>query len=264
MKIAIAGCLGRMGQTLLQYVNAQDNLQLVGGTILANQAEEAEKLKLKLDLPQDIIFSDNLPQIMAIADAIIDFTSPEYSLQIAEITAKTGKIHICGTTGFSEDELKIFKNHGDNARIVHAPNMSICVNLFMKLTEQTASILGDEFDIEISEMHHRFKADSPSGTALDLGRAAAAGRGVSLDDVADRGRDGITGKRKAGNIGFSALRGGDVVGDHTVTFAGMGERLELTHKASSREIYASGAVKAAIWAKDQPAGYYSMYDVLGL
>lgn len=258
MKIAIAGGLGRMGKTLLEVVAAQPDITLSGASVQTHKLADAKRLYPHL------LISDNIAEIINNSDAIIDFTTPEYSLQIAQICAQTNKIHICGTTGFSAADLSEFANYGAKARIIHAPNMSICVTLFMRLVEQVSAILDEEYDIEISEMHHRFKADAPSGTALGLGKAAAKGRGVVLDEVAVRGRDGITGARQSGSIGFTALRGGDVVGDHTVTFAGIGERLELTHKASNREIYARGAIRAALWAQKQPAGYYSMNDVLGI
>jgi 4-hydroxy-tetrahydrodipicolinate reductase len=260
MKLVVAGCTGRMGQTLMQYIASADGVTLVGGTALAGNHDAANRAYQSLNVQ----IHEDVRVLLAQADGVIDFTVPEYSVAIAQACAVANKVHVCGTTGFDEEQLAAFHACVDKAKIVHAPNMSIAVNLFMNVVEQVASILDDEFDIEIAEMHHRFKADAPSGTALGLGRAAAKGRGVELSEVADRGRDGITGPRKKGTIGFAALRGGDVVGDHTVSFAGMGERFELTHKASSREIYARGAVKAAMWAKDKPAGLYTMMDVLGL
>lgn len=264
MKIVIAGCLGRMGKTLMQYVDNAEDATLVGGTCLDGSETQAREFLTQAGISDDVLITSDMREALAAADAVIDFTTPEYTLEIAKLCAELGKIHVSGTTGLEPDQQAELEELAKQTRIIHAPNMSICVNVFMKLTEQVASILDEEFDIEIVEMHHRFKADAPSGTALGVGKAAAKGRGVELDDVADRGRDGMTGAREKGRIGFAALRGGDVVGDHTVTFAGMGERLELTHKASNRDIYARGATKAVIWAADKPAGYYSMYDVLGL
>ena len=264
MRLAVAGCMGRMGQTLMQSINEKDGVTLVGGTAQADELQGAGALKAQLNLSDDVIISSDLGEVLSQADGIIDFTTPSYTLYIAETCAKIGKVHISGTTGFNEKDSTTFANYGKKTQIVHAPNMSIAVNLFMKLTEQVASVLDDDFDIEIVEMHHRKKVDAPSGTALGLGLSAAKGRGVKLDDVMHSGRDGITGERPKGEIGFATLRGGDVVGDHTVTFAGMGERLELTHKASNRSIYATGAIRAALWAQKQPVGYYSMNDVLGL
>ncbi len=260
MKLVIAGCTGRMGQTLMHTVAADKHVTLIGGSALAGNHANANQLYGHLggEIHEDI------RTLLAKADGVIDFTVPEYSLAIAQACADLNKVHICGTTGFEPDQLEALHALAQKARIVHAPNMSIAVNLFMKMVEQVAGILDEDFDIEIVEMHHRYKADAPSGTALGLGRAAAKGRGVKLNDVEVRARDGITGARERGSIGFATLRGGDVVGDHTVTFAGMGERLELTHKASSREIYARGAIKAALWANKQPNGLYTMLDVLGL
>lgn len=260
MKIVIAGCMGRMGQTLMNAVAADASVILVGGSALIGEHEEAQRRYGHLYCA----VAEDIRTLLANADGVIDFTIPEYSLAIAKACAEMGKVHVCGTTGFEPEQLEEFKACAQRARIIHAPNMSIAVNVFMKLVEQVSGLLDEEFDIEIVEMHHRFKADAPSGTALGLGRAAAKGRGVSLSDVEVRARDGITGPREKGSIGFATLRGGDVVGDHTVCFAGVGERLELTHKASSREIYARGAIKASLWAQDKPSGYYSMYDVLGL
>lgn len=263
MKLAVAGCMGRMGQTLMQAINEKDGVTLVGGTAQASELAGADALKSQLGFGDDVIISSDLGEILTLADGIIDFTTPAYTLHIAETCAELKKVHVSGTTGFLEKDAAEFAQHGTKTKIVHAPNMSIAVNIFMKITEQIASILDDDFDIEIVEMHHRKKVDAPSGTALGLGLAAAKGRGIKLDDVMHSGRDGITGERPRGEIGFATLRGGDVVGDHTVTFAGMGERLELTHKASNRSIYAQGAIRAALWAQKQPAGYYSMTDALG-
>jgi 4-hydroxy-tetrahydrodipicolinate reductase len=260
MKLVVAGCMGRMGSTLMHYIAGANDATLVGGAALAGHHPEANRRYGALNA----LIKEDVRELLAQADGVIDFTVPEYSIAIAKACAEQQKVHVCGTTGFDAEQLEEFYSHAHTAKIVHAPNMSIAVNLFMSLVEQAAHILDDEFEIEIVEMHHRFKVDAPSGTALGLGRAAAKGRGVDLDAVAQRGRDRITGQRQKGAIGFAALRGGDVVGDHTVTFAGMGERFELTHKASSRDIYARGAVKAAIWAHAQPAGIYTMNDVLGL
>jgi 4-hydroxy-tetrahydrodipicolinate reductase len=169
---------------------------------------------------------------------------------------------IIGTTGLTPEQHESVAIAAETTPIFQAPNMAVGVNLLFALTERIAALLGEDYDIEILEMHHRHKVDAPSGTALGLGQAAAKGRGVGLDDVARRGRDGITGERKPGDIGFAVLRGGDVVGDHTVVFAGNGERLELTHKASSRAVFARGAVRAALWTAGQPPGLYSMKDML--
>ncbi|MFO1242824.1 MAG: 4-hydroxy-tetrahydrodipicolinate reductase [Rickettsiales bacterium] len=263
MKLAVTGATGRMGKTLMRAIHDHEGTMLVGSTERADRLAEAAAMIAREEF-EGAIVTNSLDDLFAEADGIIDFTAPEYSLQVAEMAADMKKVHICGTTGFTPDQHKKMASYGNSARIVWAPNMSICVNLFIGLVEQAAKALDDDFDIEIVEMHHHKKQDAPSGTALALGRAAAEGRGVALDKEAVRARDGITGERKKGTIGFAALRGGDVVGDHTVIFAGEGERLELTHKASSRAIYANGAIRAALWAKKQKPGFYSMKDVLGL
>jgi 4-hydroxy-tetrahydrodipicolinate reductase len=180
------------------------------------------------------------------------------------LTAAAGIVHVIGTTGHSAEEDAIIAKAASRARIVKSGNMSLGVNLIAALVKRVAKTLGDDYDIEIVEMHHNKKIDAPSGTALMLGRAAAAGRGIDLAQHSIRGRDGITGPRQAGDIGFASLRGGTVVGDHTVTFAGVAERIELTHRAEDRMIFARGALHAALWARDKPPGLYAMADVLGL
>ena len=262
MKIAVAGCLGRVGKTLVEYIPTTDHA-LTGGTVRMGQEEKAKELYAMVGVAAPAL-SDNISIIFDQADAIIDFTRPQHSLAIAAVAAAQNKVHICGTTGFSDIEQEKFSEYASAARIVHAPNMSLGVNLLAALSAQVSGALGVEFDIEIYEMHHRHKVDAPSGTALLLGKAAAEGRGVVLDEAADFGRHGFTGERMPGRIGFAVSRGGDVVGDHMVTFAGPGERIELTHRASSRMIYARGAVRAAEWAAGQIPGLYDMQDVLGL
>lgn len=262
MKIAIAGCLGRMGKTLVEYI-ASSGHEVIGGTIRPGQEEKARELFRSIGIA-DPLLSDDVSIIYDQADAVIDFTRPEHSLLVANAAADKNKIHICGTTGFSPEEKEKITELSKKARIILAPNMSIGVNLLMKLSEQVAQTLDEEYDIEIYEMHHRHKVDAPSGTALGLGRSVAVGRGVSLEEMTDAARNGFTGERMPGRIGFAVSRGGDVVGDHTVTFAGPGERVELSHKASSRVIYARGALKAAEWAATQSPGLYDMQDVLRL
>jgi len=262
MKIAVAGCLGRVGRTLVEYIGASSH-ELIGATVRSGQEEKARELFSQAGIKAPLL-SEDISIIFEQADAVIDFTRPEHSVAIAEAASAGNKIHICGTTGFSEEQKEKFAHFATNARIVYAPNMSLGVNLLLALSEQVARALDEEFDAEIYEMHHRHKADAPSGTALALGRAVAAGRGVAFEEVAEYGRQGFTGERMPGRIGFAVARGGDVVGDHTLSFAGMGERIELTHKASSRLIYARGAVRAATWAQHQSPGLYDMQDVLGL
>lgn len=261
MKIAIAGCLGRVGRTLMEYVPTTGHA-LVGGTVRAGQEEAALPLFARAAVAP--VVGEDVSIIFDAADAILDFTRPEHSIAIAAAAAAGNKVHICGTTGLSEAQQEEIAAYAKKCRIVYAPNMSLGVTILQALCEQVAAVLDHEFDAEIYEMHHRHKVDAPSGTALALGRSVAKGRGVVLEDVADMGRQGFTGERMPGRIGFAVSRGGDVIGDHTVTFAGMGERVELTHRASSRFIYARGAVRAAAWAQAQPPGLYDMRDVLGL
>jgi 4-hydroxy-tetrahydrodipicolinate reductase len=202
--------------------------------------------------------------LFAEADAVIDFTAPAISVKHAELAAQAGAVLVLGTTGLDKDQDAAIARAAQQATIVHAANMSLGVNVLMELVERTARMLDPDFDIEIVEIHHRYKVDAPSGTALALGKAAAKGRAVDLDDVAQKVRDGVTGPRRRGDIGFATLRGGDVAGEHTVALVGDGERIELTHRATTREVFARGAIRAALWARGKPPGLYSMRDVLGL
>jgi 4-hydroxy-tetrahydrodipicolinate reductase len=261
MRIGIAGCAGRMGTMLMNAVREHSQCRLTAGSSRTDGLEEVHTFLQREGLHQ-VLLTDDLNVLASNCDAVIDFTSPDYSLAIAEAIARQGAVHICGTTGFSAEQEIQMAAHAARMRLVKSANFSIGVNLLMRLTRQVAEVLDDGYDIEITDIHHRYKKDAPSGTALALGHAAAAGRGVTLEDVADRGRDGMTGERRRGTIGFHALRGGDVIGDHTVLFAGDGERIELTHKSSDRIIYAAGAIRAALWAATQPNGLYSMQDVL--
>lgn len=255
MKIGVTGCAGRMGKMLCQAV-IEAGLELSGGT------ERSESPVIGQELGKGKVFAD-IKELFAVSDAVLDFTAPAASVANAKAAAETGKVLVIGTTGLTEAQRAEVAKAAEKAPIVLAPNMSVGVNLLQALVEKVASILDPAYDIEIVEMHHRNKVDAPSGTALALGKAAAKGRGESLDKVACYERHGVIGARPAGEIGFATLRGGDVVGDHTVIFAGTGERIELTHKASSRAVFANGAVRAALWAAGQKAGLYSMRDVLG-
>jgi 4-hydroxy-tetrahydrodipicolinate reductase len=214
--------------------------------------------------PLGVAVTDDPLPIFLKAEAILDFTTPAASLEHAALAAQARIVHVIGTTGFSANEEAKIEAAARHAVIVKSGNMSLGVNLIAAMVRKAAAALSEEFDIEIIEMHHRHKVDAPSGTALLLGRAAAEGRGVSLHERAVRSRDGHTGKRRRGDIGFATLRGGDVVGEHTVMFAGPHERIEFTHRASDRAIFARGAVKAALWGRGQKPGLYSMADVLGL
>lgn len=265
MKIGVTGCAGRMGKMLMSRVLTHNGCELAGGS------ERRESGFIGRDLgevignrPLGVSVTSYPFELFNVCDAVLDFTAPTATVEHAQIAAETGKILIVGTTGLSAEQMEILKKCAEKTVIVAAPNMSVGVNLLFALVKRAAAVLDPSYDIEIVEMHHRNKADAPSGTALGLGRAAAEGRQVALNDVARYERHGIIGARPAGEIGFATLRGGDVVGDHTVIFAGAGERIELTHKATSREIFADGAIKAALWAQGKPDGLYTMQDVLGL
>ena len=264
MTFAVAGCAGRMGRALMAEVLAAEGCTLVAGSESSGHEAVGRDLgELAGAAPLGAACSD-APEALFAADAVLDFTAPAATLAHARLAAARSRVLVTGTTGIDAAGARELAACAADAAIVWAANMSVGVNLLLGLTEKVAALLDEGTDIEIVEMHHRHKLDAPSGTSLALGRAAAAGRGVALDDVAVRSRDGVTGPRPAGAIGFANLRGGDVVGDHTVIFAGTGERLELTHRASSRAIYAQGALRAARWAQDRAPGLYSMKDVLGL
>jgi len=214
--------------------------------------------------PMDVAVTDDPLEAIARAHAVIDFTAPAATVEFAGLAAQARCAHVIGTTGLAEDDLARIRAAARHATIVRAGNMSLGVNLLVQLTRQVAAALDEDFDIEVIEAHHNQKVDAPSGTALMLGEAAAQGRGVALDAAADRGRDGITGKRERGHIGFHAIRGGDIVGEHDVLFAGPGERITLRHVATDRAVFARGALKAALWAQGRKPGEYDMLDVLGL
>ncbi len=265
MKIAVMGASGRMGRELLRAVAATPGCEISGGTERAGTPAVGTDIGLLIgNQPLGILVSSDAASVIAAADAIIDFTSPAATVAFAKLTAENAKIHIIGTTGCDASADAAIAQAATRATIVKAGNMSLGVNLLAALTKRVAAALGADYDIEIVEMHHRLKVDAPSGTALMLGQAAADGRGVSLAEKSVRSRDGHTGARNAGDIGFATLRGGTVVGDHTVIFAGDGERVELTHIAADRGIFARGAVKAALWGKGRAPGLYAMTDVLGI
>jgi 4-hydroxy-tetrahydrodipicolinate reductase len=265
MKIGIVGCAGRMGRMLVNAVLDAQGCALSGGTErLGSDALDSDLGELVGRDRVGVPVESDARLLFQRSEAVIDFTAPAATLAHAALAAELGRVLVVGTTGLSGDDELQLREAGRRAAIVYAPNFSIGVNLLMALTERAAAILADDYDIEIVEMHHRHKVDAPSGTALGLGRSAARGRGVALDSVWRKSRDGHTGARPRGEIGFATLRGGDVVGDHTVMFAAEGERVELTHKASNRAVFAKGAVRAALWAKGQPPGLYSMRDVLGI
>jgi 4-hydroxy-tetrahydrodipicolinate reductase len=264
-KIGVVGCAGRMGQMLVREIVATKGAAFAAGSeaaghpalgLDAGKVAGVGALKAKIGADPAAVFK--------LADVVIDFTSPKASAKHAALAAATVTPIVIGTTGLDEAQERAIASAAKKVAIIHAPNMSLGVNLVMALVEQVAQRLGPDYDIEIFEIHHRHKVDAPSGTALALGEAAARGRKVKLADVAIRGRDGLTGARGApGAIGFASLRGGSEVGDHVVMFCGEAERIELTHKATGRQIYARSAVKAALWLKGRPPGLYGMREVLG-
>jgi 4-hydroxy-tetrahydrodipicolinate reductase len=265
MRVVIAGAGGRMGRTLIHAVAASKGLLLAGAVeaegaaVIGRDAGELAGLG-----PNGIKVTSDVAPLLKNADGLIEFTIPAATPVFAELTAAAGLVHVIGTTGHSAEEETAIAAAASRARIVKSGNMSLGVNLLAALAKRVAKTLDDSYDIEIVEMHHNKKIDAPSGTALMLGRAAAAGRGIDLAQHSVRGRDGITGARCAGDIGFASLRGGTVVGEHSVIFAGPAERVELTHRAEDRMIFARGALHAALWAREQKPGLYSMTDVLGL
>jgi 4-hydroxy-tetrahydrodipicolinate reductase len=265
MRLIVAGAGGRMGRTLVKAIADAKGFALTGVLEDARSPLIGWDAGTLAGMPENgIKVTGDAAPLMDKADGIVDFTAPIATVAFAALAAKAGKVHIIGTTGLSAaDEAKI-KDAAKTAVIVKSGNMSLGVNLLAALTRRVAKTLDNSFDIEILEMHHNQKVDAPSGTALMLGRAAAEGRGIDLDRNSVRSRDGNTGARHAGDIGFANLRGGSVVGEHTVIFAGPAERLELVHKAEDRMIFARGALHAALWARAQKPGLYSMTDVLGL
>lgn len=263
--IVVTGGSGRMGQMLIETVRASDKARLVGVTERPGHGWIGADIGTAMGgSPLGISVMDDPLEAFATAQAVIDFTAPAATVAHAELTAQARAVHVIGTTGFSADDLRHLDAAARHAVIVRAGNMSLGVNLLVKLTERVAAALDEDYDIEVIEAHHRHKVDAPSGTALMLGEAAAHGRGVKLAEVEDRARDGITGARAPGGIGFSAIRGGDIVGEHDVMFAADGERIVLRHIASDRSVFARGALKAALWGQNKAPGAYDMMDVLGL
>ncbi len=266
MKLVVVGAAGRMGQSLIRAICETP------GAVLSGAIEHPSSDALGRDAGEiagvgtlDVEITDDPLPVFARAQGVVDFTIPDATTLFSELAAQARIVHIIGTTGCtSEDDAKIAAA-ARHATIVKSGNMSLGVNLLAALIKQAARALGpDEFDIEVLEMHHRHKIDAPSGTALLLGEAAAAGRGVDLEKNAVKTRDGITGARENGTIGFATLRGGSVIGEHSVLFAGEGETIKLSHRATDRALFARGAIRAALWAKDKKPGLYSMKDVLGL
>lgn len=263
--IVITGASGRMGQMLIREIAASDSMRLVGAIERAGHAWIGRDIGAAMggaDL--GVLVSDDALPAFAQAQAVIDFTTPEATVEFAALAAQARAVHVIGTTGLQDAHQRKLDAASHHAVIVQAGNMSLGVNLLTRLTQKVAAALDADWDIEVVEAHHRHKVDAPSGTALMLGQAAAEGRGIPLADHSESGRDGITGARGRGAIGFSAIRGGDIVGEHDVIFAALGERIILRHVATDRAIFARGALKAAMWGQDKKPGRYDMMDVLGL
>ncbi|WP_420412518.1 4-hydroxy-tetrahydrodipicolinate reductase [Roseibium sp.] len=265
MRLVVVGAGGRMGRALIRAVTEANGADVVaaieqeGSSFLGQDAGELSGVGA-LDVP----ITDDPLTAFAKADGVLDFTAPKASLWFAELAAQARIVHVIGTTGWGADEDAPLKAAARHARIIKSGNMSLGVNLLASLVRKAAAALDADFDIEVLEMHHKHKVDAPSGTALLLGEAAAEGRGIDLEAHSVRSRDGIMDPRRTGDIGFATLRGGSVIGEHSVILAGEGERIELTHRAEDRQLFARGAVKAALWGFDQKPGFYSMADVLGL
>lgn len=265
MGLVVVGAAGRMGQALIRAVHDTKGAHLAGAIERKGSPHIGKDAGMLAGLgPIDIMISDDPLPVFAKADGVLDFTAPGATVEFAGYAAQAHIVHVIGTTGCSAEEDAKIAAAARHARIVKSGNMSLGVNLLAALVEQAARALGpEEFDIEVLEMHHKHKVDAPSGTALLLGEAAASGRKTDLSSHSVRVRDGHTGPRPDGAIGFATLRGGSVVGDHSVILAGPGERITLSHHAEDRSLFARGAIKAALWARDKKSGLYSMRDVLG-
>jgi len=265
MRLVVMGAAGRMGRMLVRTIGEMPGvavaaaLERAGSDVLGKDAGVVAGLP-----PVGVPITDDPLQAVVNADGIVDFTAPAASVELAALAAQARIVHVIGTTGLSPSDLKKIDAAARHAVVVRSGNMSLGVNLLAALVERAAASLGPDWDIEILEMHHKMKVDAPSGTALLLGESAARGRNIALAERSVRSRDGHTGARREGDIGFATLRGGSVVGDHSVIFAGTSERLELTHRAEDRAIFARGAIRAALWGRDKKPGHYSMADVLGL
>ena len=266
MKLVVIGAAGRMGQSLIRAIDENDAVMLSGAVEISSSPHLSRDSGTLAGIASNgITVSSNLEAALSNADGVLDFTVPAVTVGVAKIAAQHGLVHIIGTTGCSVEDDDQISECAKQAVIMKSGNMSLGINLLGVLVKQAAKALdATDFDIEILEMHHKHKVDAPSGTALLLGQQAAEGRSINLEKSSVRVRDGYTGAREDGAIGFATLRGGSVVGEHSVILAGQGERIELSHIASDRSIFAFGAVKAALWAKDQPPGLYSMLDVLGM
>jgi 4-hydroxy-tetrahydrodipicolinate reductase len=264
VRVAIAGASGRMGHMLIEAVVRADDLSLAGALDVAGSPALGQDAAAFLGQPQGVLITADLDAALAGADVLIDFTRPEGTLAHLAACRRHGVKAVIGTTGFTAAQKAEIASHAEHTAVVLAPNMSVGVNVVMKLLDMAARALNQGYDIEVIEAHHRHKVDAPSGTALQMGEVLAQALGRKLDDCAVYAREGVTGERDPSTIGFSAIRGGDIVGDHTVLFAGTGERIEITHKSSSRATYAQGSLRAARFLADKPRGLFDMNAVLGL
>lgn len=264
IKIAIAGASGRMGKTLIEAVVANPECQLAGAFDQPGSISIGRDAGDFMGVNTGVFVTDNADAALSNADVLIDFTRPEGTLHHLALCEKHNVKAVIGTTGFEPKQLEQLKSASSKVALVWSPNMAVGVNATFKLLEVAAKILAQGYDIEVIEAHHNKKVDAPSGTALRMGEVIANGLGVNLQDVGVFAREGITGERKPGSIGFATIRGGDIVGDHTVLFAGAGERIEITHKSSSRMTYAQGSIRAAQFLMTHPNGFFDMQDVLGL
>ncbi|MCX7723618.1 MAG: 4-hydroxy-tetrahydrodipicolinate reductase [Thermodesulfovibrio sp.] len=265
IKTTVCGAAGRMGSRIIALSKEYPELKIIGAIEAKNNPKVGTDAGLVAGIGQlDVKIDDNLENVISGTDVVVNFTYPEATLEHLEIVKKFKKAMVIGTTGFNSEQLSIIQKASEEIPIVLSPNMSIGVNLLFKILKDVAKVLGDDYDIEIVEAHHRMKKDAPSGTALKMAKVIAEALNRNLDEVAVYARKGIIGERTKKEIGIQTIRAGDIVGEHTVIFGGLGERIEITHKASSRDTFARGALKAVIWLYGKPAGLYDMGDVLGI
>ncbi len=265
IKVIVCGGCGKMGSKVARLIYQNENMKLAGIIESPSYPDKGKDWGVSAGLDKTgIIITDNLEEMIQGADQVVEFTNPKVSLQHLEIVSKYKKAMIMGTTGFSSEEIEKIKKLARGIPFLLSPNMSLGVNLLFKLVAQVAAVLGDDYDVEIIETHHRFKKDAPSGTAKKLAQEIARVKGVNLSNTAIYGREGLIGERKRGEIGIHSIRSGDITGEHTVIFTTLGERLELTHKAHSRDTFAYGTIQAIKFLKDKSAGFYEMKDVLNI
>lgn len=264
MRVAITGIRGKMSRALALEIINNSLFDISGALVREGYDEVGMDIGdfLGLEKKTNSLITDNLAELFENSDAVIDFSSPELTMRCAEMASKMNKILISGTSGLSDENIEKLKEYSNNCVILYSSNMSIGANILLNLVEETASLLRDDFDTEILDFNHRYKDESPSNTALSLAQSIAKGKNISFGEVSKKVRDGNGGQREQNEIGFAVMRGGDTMGEHTVIFAGVGERLELSHKASSNIIFVNGAIRATIWASGKENGFYSMQDVL--